>query len=58
MTTATLDPTTALGCDSPLCEEPATHMPCCSSHQRALCCRHYCNRHFVEVGRCSPEDHQ
>lgn len=30
----------------------ATHVPCCTSHSRPLCCRHYRRAHFVEVGFC------
>ena len=26
------------------------HTPCCSSHGKALCCKHYKHFHFVETG--------
>lgn len=48
------------------CDQPAQpeHTPCCTAHaatagdqSAAFCCEHYCNLHFVEVSRCSPETH-
>lgn len=51
----------------PLCTYPGAganhyaqpeHTPCCSSHERSLCCLHYSKAHFVEVDPCSPGLHQ
>lgn len=28
------------------------HNPCCSSHEKTLCCQCYRWTHFVEVGAC------
>lgn len=48
------------------CPEPAQpeHSPCCSVHgakvgeaAASFCCEHYCNSHFVEVHRCSADQH-
>lgn len=33
------------------------HTPCCSSHDRPLCCECYCKLHFVEIHKCSPAFH-
>lgn len=48
-------------CEAHACTVPAQpeHTPCCSStlHGKALCCKHYCNGHFVEVNQCSPDSH-
>jgi hypothetical protein len=45
------------GCDAVV---PEAHNPCCSSsmHGKPLCCEHYCNSHFLEVNRCSPDQHE
>jgi hypothetical protein len=29
-----------------------THEPCCSSHNKLLCCECYRFTHFMEVGNC------
>ena len=34
----------------------ATHTPCCSSHDKPMCCRHYRRAHFVELGWCCEAD--
>lgn len=46
-------------CSAGTCAKPAQpeHTPCCSSHDRALCCAHYRHTHFVEVSECSPFTH-
>ena len=46
-------------CESISCGAMAQpeHTPCCSTHGRDLCCKHYCRAHFVEVNPCSSADH-
>lgn len=41
------------------CDEPAQpeHSPCCSSHNKPLCCEHYCRAHFLELNPCDPAQH-
>lgn len=54
-------PEQLLICEAGTCTKPAQpeHSPCCSSsfHGKSFCCEHYCNSHFVEAHRCSPESH-
>jgi hypothetical protein len=33
------------------------HEPCCSAHDKPLCCACYCRFHFVEVNPCCPKGH-
>lgn len=39
-------------CRAADCAEPVpeAHEPCCSSHGKPLCCKHYKRFHFVETG--------
>lgn len=39
-----------------VCQLLAEHQPCCSSHDKPLCCEDYRRFHFVEIRPCCATD--